>query len=436
MEQLRHVIFEGLPAVGKSEILELLARFYPDSVRVLPELVKETATRLHIDIFKERDRLRDALASSLPARAEAVQEIRRAGYLCLEESHLGVHWAYAKSLGDNAFVDAYPKLEKLLPKPDAFVRLGIPISASLARQTARGTPQFDVDAPALRRMIQHLDQWHAERRTLLHTVDATGSAHAVIADLERLLDPGSAVRSAALDSTFDILLLLGRPASGKSEFIDYFMSCPADLRASDFHIASLSVVDDFPILWELFEDDDLWESLDRPRLYSRRCNGNYAVTDQELWPFLIGKINRRAATHLVRPRALDRETVIIEFSRGGPSGYADALAGLSPEILRRSAILYVSVSFEESWRRNLARYDEANRGGILTHSVPRDEMKSTYGTDDWFDIAPTEIGTIDVGGIRVPYATMSSEPESKDPAVLGPRYRRALDQLHGIWMPS
>ena len=436
MESLRHVIFEGLPAVGKSEILGLLARFYPDGVRVLPELVKETATQHHIDIFRERNRLRDAITSGLPGRAEAVREIVHAGYLCLEESHLGVHWAYAKSLGDHAFVEAYPELEKLLPRPDAFIRLEVPISVSLTRQAARGTAQFDVAGPALQRMLRHLDQWHAARHTLLHTVDATQTAHAVIADLERLLDPARALRANALASTFDVLLLLGRPASGKSEFIDFLMSCPADLRASHYHIAPLSVIDDFPILWELFEDDDLWESLDRPRLYSRRCNGNYAVTDDGMWPFLIGKINRRTAPHLARPYALDRETVIVEFSRGGPHGYASALEMLSPELLQRAAILYVSVSFEESWRRNLARYDEANRGGILTHSVPRDEMEDTYGTDDWFDLAPTEVGSIDVAGIHVPYATMSNEPESKDPSVLGPRYRRTLDQLHEIWTPS
>ena len=52
-----------------------------------------------------------------------------------------------------------------------------------------------------------------------------------------------------------------------------------------------------------------------------------------------------------------------------------------------------------------------------------------YGTDDWFNLAPTELGTVDVRGIREPFVTMPNEPESKDPAVLGPRYESALAPL-------
>ena len=122
--------------------------------------------------------------------------------------------------------------------------------------------------------------------------------------------------------------------------------------------------------------------------------------------------------------------MLIEFSRGGSAGYADALARLAPAILRRAAILYVSVSFEESWRRNIARYDEKLRDGILTHSVPREEMERTYGTDDWQTLAGKPQGTLTVNGIDIPYATMPNEPESTDPAVLSARYRAALAPLY------
>ena len=47
----KHIVFEGLPALGKSETLELLARFYPERVVVFPEMVKEVATREQIDIL-------------------------------------------------------------------------------------------------------------------------------------------------------------------------------------------------------------------------------------------------------------------------------------------------------------------------------------------------------------------------------------------------
>jgi len=433
MKPIRHVVFEGLPAVGKSETLELLARFHPESVRVLPELVKEVVQRNDLDLFADRSTLTEAILDALPARREAVHHILDAGLLCLEESHLGVHLAYAQALGDRAFIEAYPTVASALPEPDAYVRLELPISASMSRQHARGTPAFEVDVATLTEMLRSLDRWHTATPAPLITIQADRPPHEVLAEIASHLNLEYAASVAVPTNTFDILLLLGRPASGKSEFIDFMTSRPSGHRADTYHIGPFDVVDDFPILWDLFEDDDLWEGLGRPRLYSRRCNGNYAVTDPGLWPFLIGKIDRAvsSAPNSAPPRS--RKTTIIEFSRGGSTGYANALPVLSDEILRRAAVLYVSVSFEESWRRNVARYDEANRGGILTHSVPREEMEKTYGTDDWFDLAPHPIGAIDVRGIRVPYATMPNEPESTDPAVLGPRYRAALDPLFESW---
>ncbi len=432
MKRIRHVVFEGLPAVGKSEMLELLARFHPESVRVLPELVKDLVTRCDLDLYRDREALASAIADALPARAESIRRIIDDGFLCLEESHLGVHYAYAKTLGDDAFVGAYASLETSLPEPDLYVRLDLPVGVSRTRQIARATPGFEVTDDHLARTLKHLNRWHQQRKTHLLTIDADRPAHAVLADVERHLRLDYGVRPEALDETFDVLLLLGRPAGGKSEFIDFFTSCPPTVRATDYHVAPFDVVDDFPILWEIFRDDDLWERLGHRRLYSRRCNGNYAVTDEGVWPFLIGRINRAVCDLGVLAR-LDRRTLIVEFSRGGSTGYADALAGLSPEILRRAAILYVSVSFEESWRRNIARYDETDRGGILTHSVPRQEMEKTYGTDDWFDIAPNAIGDIEVNGIPIPYATMPNEPESKNLDVLGLRYRSALAPLYELW---
>jgi hypothetical protein len=426
---MKHVIVEGLPALGKSEVLELLARFYPDRVRILPELVKEVVLQSGLDLFRDREGLTRAIQDALPRRAQAVRDVLSRGLFCLEESHLGVHYAYAQALGDRSFVDAYRTIEKALPQPDAFLRFEAPVPVSVERQAARETPAFDVDDDRLAAMLANLDRWHADRGTRLLRVAVDRPAHEVLSELEGLLGLDYRPHAASPEAVFDVLLLLGRPAGGKSEFIDFMSGCPSGVRASAYHIGPFEVVDDFPMLWELFEDDDLWEALGRPRLYSRRCDGNYAVTDCGLWPFLIAKIDREVTSRAAKPC----RTTIVEFSRGGPSGYADALSALSDGVLRRSAILYVSVSFEESWRRNIARYDQANRGGILTHSVPREEMEKTYGTDDWFDLAAERAGTIDIRGIRVPYATMPNEPESVNPAVLGPRYRGALGPLFEQW---
>ena len=431
-----YVVIEGLPAVGKSEVLALLERFHPGTVRVLPELVKEIVERDGLDLFRDREELTAAIAASLPRRRARIHEIVEQGYLCLEESHLGVHRAYSLALGDAGFIDAYEALRDALPFPDAFVRLEIPTAESTKRQQARGTLGFEIDAATLDRMLSELDRWHADRPTPLIRIDADRPAHEMVAELTRKLGLTYGARRGGLDETFDILLLLGRPASGKSEFIDFMKRCPVQERADVFRIAPFDVVDDFPILWERFEEDDVWECLGRPRLHSRRCNGNYAVTDDGLWSFLIEKINRRVDEACPSPDRFAGRTLVVEFSRGGPRGYADALERLSPSILRRAAILYVSVSFEESWRRNIARYDEKLRDGILTHSVPREEMEKTYGSDDWGSIAGKAHGAIEIEGIHVPYATMLNEPESVDPVVLGDRYAAALGPLYNAWSTS
>jgi thymidylate kinase len=432
-KSMRYVVFEGLPAVGKSETLALLARFYPERVRVLPELIKEVVTREKIDLFSERERLTKAILAEIPRRKEEVESILASGQLCLEESHLGVHLAYAYALNDRSFIDAYQTIKDALPVPDLYLRLEIPIDLSLVRQKARGTAAFDIDLSTLDRMLAHLQSWHTTHGSRITTIDADRSPSTFLTEIERLLGLSYTTGSANLEDTFDLLFLLGRPASGKSEFIDFMENCPLERRAKHYHIAPFSVIDDFPTLWEKFEEDDLWERLGRGRLYSKRADENYAVVDQGIWPFLTGRIDQQITRILARPGTLSQRSLFVEFSRGGESGYQNALDGFSKKVLSRTAILYVNVSVEESWRRNLARYDENERDGILTHSVPREEMKMTYGNDDWPKIALSPQGTLNIQGIEVPYVTMGNEPESTDPDILEPRYRAALDRLYSLW---
>ncbi len=426
----RHVVVEGLPAVGKSEAIALLARFYPEAVRSLPELVKSVVEAEGIDLFRDRPRLTRALAEAAPRRRAEIEAIVREGYLCLEESHLGVHFAYSVALGDREFVAAYPMLERALPRPDLFIRLDIPVCESLARQEGRATPGYAVDEATLEAFRRELDRWHADRRTSPLVIDADRAAGATATDLERALGLAYAPRLGVDATTFDLLFLLGRPASGKSEFIDFMTRLRATHRARDYHLGGLATADDFPILWRLFEDDDAWERLGHPRRLSRRADGNYAVADDAVWGFLISRLCDEIAR-----RPLQRGiTTFVEFSRGGPSGYRDALQQVPRDLLTRAAVLYLSVPFEESWRRNTARYDAARRGGVLTHSVPRDEMERTYGIDDWADLTGGRArGYLDVSGTPVPFVTIRNEPESTDPRVLGPRYRDALEPLFELF---
>lgn len=235
---------------------------------------------------------------------------------------------------------------------------------------------------------------------------------------------------------FSYLLILGRPASGKSEFIDYMSKVPDAVRAHRYAIGNFDVVDDFVFLWQRFLQEDELEKQGKPRRLSRPAEFGYVVASDEVWDILIDDLNRELQDRL-RAGLKPGHTTLVEFSRGKNYGYQRALWRLDPRVLQRGAILYILVSFEESWRRNLARYDEKRRDGILTHSVPRLEMERTYGEDDWSILTNGKPnGYLRVQGITVPFVTLFNEPESTDPRVLDRRYGLALNTLKLLWDKS
>lgn len=224
---------------------------------------------------------------------------------------------------------------------------------------------------------------------------------------------------------FKTLILLGRPASGKSEFIDFIKQLPAAERARDFHIGTFVELDDFVWLWEKFVEDDLWEAAGHARPFSRREGHGYALTDGALLDFCLARFNAASAQHA------HAETVFIEFARGaGDGGYRHALARLSDEILREAAILFIYASYEEACRRNEARYQEKLKHSILAHKVPPTDM-ARFGKDiDWLELTRQQSqGRIAVRQWQVPFVTISNEPELTDPTALRQRYHAALVAL-------
>lgn len=418
-----HISIEGLPALGKTEILAVVRLYYSDQIVVLPELVKEVAEQEGIDLFRERDRLSEAIWTALPERERGIRDALAAGKTVLEESHLGVHAAYAAALGDRAFLAQFQEREADLSWPTMFLRFAAPVPMSLARQVARGDPRYSVPADVLERMLSWLDGWHAQRRSDLRAVGVDRPPAAVLADIAATADLVYGPRPPG--DLLPYLFLLGRPAAGKSELIQFLSNLAPDERATAYHLGTPRVADDFPLLWQVFVEDDLWEVVGRGRLHSRRAGENYAVADDSLWPFLILKLGEA----VTRSPARSGETVIVEFARGGATGYRDALALLPPDLLRNAGILYLDVTFDESWRRNLARYDRARRDGILTHSVPRAEMERTYARDDWRDLAAAEEGYIEARGVRVPYITVPNVPEPLTDGDFAHRFRPALGRL-------
>ncbi len=417
---------EGLPAAGKSELLSTLALYHPGEILVLPELVRVAVDERKLDLFSDRGRLADALLEMIGLRQERIRAALGQGRTVIEDSHLGVHAAYARVLGDQAFLERFAEIEDGLLWPSQFVRMEIPVHVSLARQAVRGTPNYEVGPDVMTGMLSALAAWHMGRRSDLISVDADRAAHEVLATVSELfgLHYGTPV-----GDVLPAVLLLGRPASGKSELIQFLQALSADERAKEFHLGPLDTIDDFPILWEKFVEDDLWEAVGRGRLVSRRVGENYSVADDSVWPFLIAKLNRKlAARGLIEGR-----TALVEFARGGPQAYRRALEDLAPEVLAQAAVLYVEVPFAESSRRNRARYDRARRAGLLTHAVPEEELERSYSVDDWSEFAPGTSGVLQVARNRLPYVTVHNMPEPAGPDAFRARYAPAFQSLYRSW---
>ncbi len=229
--------------------------------------------------------------------------------------------------------------------------------------------------------------------------------------------------------SFPVLILIGRPAAGKSEVIDFLKKMPADERLTQLHIAPFEEIDDFVWVWQLFEDDDIRDRMGRERLNTTR---DYYFKDAFLWDFLIGKINLAFEKKLAQdPDFLKGHTIIVEFARGGENGFCEAFSFLSNAILERAAILYIDVSYDESLRRNRRRARKGQEDSILYHSLPDEKMEAYYRTNDWAKLSGGKAqGRIEIKGHSVPFAVFRNEPEkTDDPAKLRPALEQALTSL-------
>jgi len=114
------------------------------------------------------------------------------------------------------------------------------------------------------------------------------------------------------------------------------------------------------------------------------------------------------------PESIEGKTIVIEFARGGPDGssmplppgfgYGYSLARLSPDLLARSAILYIWVTPEQSRAKNRERAKPGADGSILFHGVPEHVMYNDYGCDDMEYLVETSAVEgalqIEAGGVK------------------------------------
>jgi len=233
---------------------------------------------------------------------------------------------------------------------------------------------------------------------------------------------------------FDALMLLARPAAGKSEIIHYLKQTDPKERRERFHIGEIREVDDFPMLWTWFEEDDLLQQMGYPRLHSTP-DGYF--TGNHLWNLLI----RRICQEYQKAKRDDdpihpSTTTLIEFARGKEhGGWQAAFAHLTPTVLEHAAILYVNVSYAESLRKNRRRFNPDRPDSILQHGLSDDKMERLYKESDWQEVIAGQPDFLTIQQNKVPYVVMENEDDVTTPGgkPLGDRLEASLGRLYRLY---
>lgn len=210
---------------------------------------------------------------------------------------------------------------------------------------------------------------------------------------------------------FDIIILLGRPASGKSEIIDFIKRRNIVDRVENYHIANIAEVDDFPMLWTWFEEDHIRENILKvDRIHSTK-DGYFLHNYQ--WNLLIERFNIEYEKLITEnPNFFTENTLLIEFSRGSEhGGYESAFKHLSNNILKKAVIFYVDVPWEESLRKNRRRFNPNKPHSILEHGLPDDKLKRLYQEVDWDSFVADNAEYLTLCNTKVPFIVLDNMPE-------------------------
>jgi hypothetical protein len=233
------------------------------------------------------------------------------------------------------------------------------------------------------------------------------------------------------DHVFTLILLIARPAAGKSEIIHYLKNVPLEERILRFHIGKMNEIDDFPMLWTWFEEDALLEKMGHKRMHTDK-EGYFLHRYQ--WDLLIERISMDYKKYLRDNLDLNENiTTLVEFSRGSEhGGYQSAFAHLSQEMLDHMVVLYIDVTWEESLRKNRSRFNPDKPDSILEHSLSDVKLKQLYREDDWEEISKGDNQYLYIQGKSVPYSVFNNQDDvtSRGGEDLG---RRLEENLNSFW---
>lgn len=237
--------------------------------------------------------------------------------------------------------------------------------------------------------------------------------------------------------TFDILFLIARPAAGKSEIIDYLKRTDEVERRQRFHVGPFDEIDDFPMLWAWFEEDAILAQMGKPRLHSDE--GGYFLHEY-LWHLLIRRMVLEYRK-LLRDRSdyHDQGTVIVEFARGKEhGGWQAAFPHFPVDMLRRGAILYIDVPWEESLRKNRRRFNPDRPDSILEHALPDKKLARLYQESDWAEFTAADSRFVTVDEVQVPYIVFPNADDvtSERGPALGQRLEETLARLWALWVEN
>ena len=170
---------------------------------------------------------------------------------------------------------------------------------------------------------------------------------------------------------YKYVFLLGRPACGKS-------SLYRELEERIFESGQAQTferIDDFPKLWARMKRDDDLEREGKERIYTqRREDGAYQITDENFFNDILREVNADVLK-IDRPDHM----VFVEFAR---PNYVEALQNFDQRILDRCLAIYIEVSFDTSWERNVARHQAKMSQDGDDHFVYRETMEELYLRDD------------------------------------------------------